>query len=162
MRSHLTPALIVSLFLAAGAASRFTGRLSRHPEKAGVLVVHVANRSHRLLDAPVGVSLRLSRLRVEGPRQSTDELWAPLGLTTGTSYAANTRPRLRLKAGSAIERQVNVYNLNWATTVSSVWPNQSLHAVAGPGAYSVWLEAETSDSSGLEPISNKEQLEVRK
>jgi len=139
-------------------------RISITPRVDLAVDVVIENLSAKDLDLPVSASFILDR---EG-----ESVWAPLDPMTGAPcqgavavFPGNPIPpqpkpaRIKLAAHQSRRITINLKQLKWAKTISSVWPKDSLNVVASPGQYALVLEV-ASEGSNAAVRSNMATVEV--
>ena len=163
----LATIVVLTLIAAEGsptAPSTLPLRISVTPRIDLAVDVVIENLSAKDLDLPVSASFVLDR---EG-----ESVWAPLEPMTGAPYqgAVGVSPgnpvppqakpaRIKLAAHQSRRITINLKQLKWAKTISSVWPKDSLNVVASPGQYALVLEV-ASEGSNAAVRSNKATVEV--
>ena len=163
----LTTIVVLALTAAQGSApvrSAVPLRIGITPRVGLAVDVVIENLSDKNLDLPVSASFFLNRER--------ESYWAPLDPTTGAPYERTVRvspgkpippnpkaPRMKLAAHESRRITIELKQLNWAKTISSVWPKHSLNVVVPSGHYALALEV-VSEESNAAVRSNKATVEV--
>lgn len=95
---------------------------------------------------------------VKQPKEELERnsLWAPLVLQETSAIPASRPAPSVVKAGQELKFKVDVQQLKWARSISSMWPSEDLFSVGSGGDYSLYLDIQIKEGKTVTPLKSNE------